>query len=76
MKFDRTNVPYRLLNLQHNLWGDFHVGQNGLRTNTLGLRLVRNSVDGLTELDPRAAPEVIMADYAFGLVFMEAGVTR
>ena len=75
MKFDRTNAPYRLLNLQHNLWGDFYVGFNGIRTNTLGLRLVRGSIDGLTKIDPRAAPDTIFADYAVGLLFLEASKT-
>ena len=76
MKFDRTNVPDRLLFLQHNLWGDFTVGWNPVRTNTLGLRLVRGSVDGLTKIDPRAAPDTIFADYAFGLLLIETPVTR
>lgn len=70
MQFDRTNTPYRLLFLQNNLWGDYSVGWYPVRTNTLGLRLVPGSVDGITNIDPRPSPE-IFAHYGFGLLFTE-----
>ena len=67
MRFDKTNAHLRLLYLQDNLWGDFTVGWNPIRSNTLELRLVRGSVDGLTQIDLRAFPE----DIALGLLFSE-----
>jgi hypothetical protein len=55
--------------MQDNLWGDFTVGWNPIRSNTLGLRLVRGSVDGLTQIDNLGTfPE----DIALGLLFVEA----
>jgi hypothetical protein len=70
MRFDKTNEPLRLLNLQDNLWGDFTIGWNPIRSNTLGLRLVDGSIDGLTYIDPRFDDG--FANYAFGLLFLEA----
>ena len=70
MRFDKTNEPLRLLNLQDNLWGDFTIGWNPIRSNTLGLRLVDGSIDGLTKIDPRFDDG--FANYAFGLLFLEA----
>ena len=67
MRFDNTNEPLRLLYMQDNLWGDFTVGWNPIRSNTLGLRLVRGSVDGLTQIDLGTFPE----DIAMGLLFVE-----
>ncbi len=68
MGFDNTNDHLRLLYMQDNLWGDFTVGWNPVRSNTLGLRLVRGSVDGLTQIDNLwAFPE----DIALGLLFVE-----
>ena len=61
-----------MLFLQNNLYGDFTIGWNPVRSNTLGLRLVRGSVDGITHLDPRAAPEMFFTNYGFGLLFLEA----
>ena len=67
MRFDTTNEPLRLLYMQDNLWGDYTVGWNPVRYNTLGLRLVRGSVDGLTQIDNLGAfPE----DIALGLLFV------
>ena len=68
MRFDNTNEPLRLLYMQDNLLGDFTVGWNPIRSNTLGLRLVRGSVDGLTQIDLGTFPE----DIALGLLFVEA----
>ena len=69
MRFDNTNEPLRLLYMQDNLWGDFTVGWNPVRSNTLGLRLVRGSVDGLTQIDNLGTfPE----DVTLGLLFVEA----
>ncbi len=51
MRFDKTNDPVRLLFLQDNLWGDFRIGWNPIRSNRLGLSLVRGSVDGLTKIE-------------------------
>ena len=68
MRFDNTNDHLRLLYLQDNLWGDYTVGWNPIRSNTLGLRLVRGSVDGLKQIDLGAFPE----DNALGLLFVEA----
>ncbi len=70
MRFDKTNEPLRILNLQDDLWGDFIVGWNLVRSNTLGLRLVDGSIDGLTQLDPRFGGG--FTSYAFGLLFLEA----
>ncbi len=67
MRFDNTNDHLRLLYMQYNLWGDFTVGWNPIRSNTPGLRLVRGSVDGLTQIDLGAFPE----DIALGLLFVE-----
>ncbi len=49
MRFDNTKDHLRLVYLQDNLRGDFTVGWNPIRSNTLGLRLVRESVDGLKQ---------------------------
>ncbi len=69
MRFDTTNEPLRLLYMQDNLWGDFTVGWNPVRSNTLGLRLVRGSVDGLAQIDNLGTfPE----DIALGLLFVKA----
>ena len=69
MRFDKTNAHLRLLYLQDNLWGDFTVGWNPIRSNTLGLRLVRGCVDGLTQIEHIGTfPE----DIALGLLFVEA----
>ena len=70
MQFENTNEPLRLLNLQDNLWGDFTIGWNPVRSNTLGLRLVDGSIDGLTYIDPRFSGGI--TSYAFGLLFLEA----
>ena len=68
MRFDNSNDHLRLLYLQDNLWGDFTVGWNPIRFNTLGLlRLVRGSVGDLTQIDLGAFPE----DIALGLLFTE-----
>jgi len=72
MRFDKTNLPLRLLNLQDNLYGDFTIGWNLARSNTLGFRLVDGSIDGLTKINPRFADG--FTSYAFGLLFLEAGV--
>ena len=52
MRFDKTNIPLRSLNLQDNLWGDFTNGWNLITSNTLGFRLVNGSIDGLIQIDP------------------------
>jgi hypothetical protein len=70
MRFDKTNLPLRLLNLQDNLLGYFIVGWNPVRSNTLGFRLVDGSIDGLTKIDPRFDDGI--TSYAFGLLFLEA----
>ena len=70
MRFDKTNEPLRILNLQENLWGDFTIGWNPVRSNTLGFRLVDGSIDGLTKIDPRFSGG--FTNYAFGLLFLEA----
>ena len=66
MRFDNTNDHLRLLYLQETLWGDFTVGWNPTRSNSLGLRLVRGSVDGITQIDLGTFPE----DIALGLLFV------
>ena len=68
MRFANTNDHLRLLFLQDNLWGDFTIGWNPIRTNTLGLRLVRGSVDGLTQIENLGA---FTEDIALGLLFTE-----
>ncbi len=69
MRFDNTNGHLRLLFLQNNLWGHFAAGWNPIRSNTLGMRLLRGSVDGLTQIDNFGTfPE----DIALGLLFVEA----
>ncbi len=68
MRFDNTNDHLGLLYLQDNLWGDSTVGWNPIRSNTLGMQLVRGSVDGLTQIDFGTFPE----DIALGLLFVEA----
>ncbi len=69
MQFDNTNDHLRLLYLQNNLWGDFTVGCNPIRSNPLGLRLVRGSDDGLTQINNLGTfPE----DIALGFLFVEA----
>ena len=69
MRFAQTHDHVRLLFMQDKLWGDFTVGWNPIRSNTLGLRLVRGSVDGLTQIDNLVTfPE----DIALGLLFVEA----
>ncbi len=70
MRFDKTNEPLKLLYLQDNLWGDFTVGWNPIRSNTLGLRLVNGSIYGLTQIDPRFDNGI--TNYALGLLFLEA----
>lgn len=72
MNFDRTNDPRRLYLLQTNLYGDYTAG-NGIRTNSLGHRLVDGSIAGLTDLvAPHAGvPEEIFMEYFLGLVFLE-----
>ena len=67
MRFDNTNEPLRLLYMQDNLWNDFTVGWNPVRINTLGLRLVRGSVDGLTQIALEKFPD----DIALGLLLVE-----
>ena len=64
MRFDRTNDQLRLLFLQDNLWGDFTIGWNPIRSNSLGLSLVRGSVDGLTKIETSDFTE-----YSLGLMF-------
>ena len=71
MRFYKTNEPLKLLYLQDNLWGDFTVGWNPVRSNTLGLRLVNGSIDGLTQIDPRFV-DGFATSYALGLLFLEA----
>ncbi len=71
MRFDKTNETLKLLFLQNNLWGDFTVGWNPIRSNTLGLRLVNGSIDGLTQIDPRFV-DGFTTSYALGLLFLEA----
>ena len=70
MRFDKTNLPLRILNLQDDLWGDFTIGWNPVRSNTLGFRLVHGSIDGLTKINPRFGGG--FASYAFGLLFLKA----
>ncbi len=65
MRFDKTNYPLRLLFLQDNLWGDFTVGWNPIRTNNIGLTLVRGTVDGLTKIES----SVGFPEFALGLIF-------
>ena len=49
--------------------GRFHGRMDPVRSNTLGLWLVRGSVDGLTQIDNLGTfPE----DIALGLLFVEA----
>ena len=67
MRFDNINDRLRLLYMQDNLWGDFLVGWNPIRSNSLGLRLARGSVDGITQIDLGFFPE----DIALGLLFVE-----
>ena len=64
MPFDKTNDLLRLLILQDNLWGDFTIGWNPIRSNSLGLSLVRGSVDGLTKIET-----FDFTEYALGLIF-------
>ena len=71
MRFENTNASLRLLNLQYNLWGDYHVGWYPARSNTLGLSLVRNSVDGLTQIDPQVGGGVSLSNYTLGLILLE-----
>ncbi len=67
MRFDNTNDHLRLMYMQDNPWGDFTVGCYPIRPNTL--RLVRGSVDGLTQIDNLGTfPD----DIALGLLFVEA----
>ena len=68
MWFDTTNEPLRMLCMQDNLWGDFTVGWNPIRSNSLGLRLVRGGVDSITQIDLGTFP----GDIALGLLFVEA----
>ena len=69
MRFDNTNDHLRLLYMQDNIWDDFTVGWNPIHSNTLGLRLVRGSVDGLKQIDNLGTfPE----DIVLGLLFVEA----
>ena len=70
MDFERTNDRRRLLLLQNNLYGDFSAGWNGIRTNSLGHRLVRGCIEGLSEIDffPSLAG---FGDWFLGLVFLE-----
>jgi hypothetical protein len=70
MKFDKPNKPLRILNLQDNLWGDYTIGWNPVRSNTLGFRLVSGRIDGLTQIDPRFVGG--FTSYALGLLFLEA----
>ena len=70
MRFDKTNEPLKLLYLQDNLWGDFTIGWNPVRSNTVGLRFVNGGIDGLTKIDPRFDDG--FTNYALGLLFLEA----
>jgi hypothetical protein len=70
MRFDKTNEPLKLLYLQDTSWGDFTVGWNPVRSNTLGFRLVNGSIDGLTQIDPGFVDG--FTSYALGLLFIEA----
>ena len=63
MQFDKTNDKLRLFFLQDNLWGDFTIGWNPVKSNGLGLSLVRGSVNGLTKIGNSDFTE-----YALGLV--------
>ena len=68
MRFDNTNDHLRLLYMQDNLWGDFTVGWNPVRSISLGLRLVVGGIDGLTQIEHTVTfPE----DIALGLLFVE-----
>ncbi len=69
MRFDKTYEPLRLFNLQDNLWGDFTIGWNPVRSNTLEFRLVDGSINGLTKIDPRCGGRI--TSYALGLLFLE-----
>ena len=70
MIFDRTNDPRRLLLLQNNLFGDYSAGWNGIRTNSLGHRLVRGSIEGLGEIE--FSPSLGgFGEYSLGLLFLE-----
>ena len=71
MNFDRTNDPRRLLLLQNNLFGDYLVGWNGVRTNSLGHRLVSGSIEGLSEIEFSPSLDGF-GDWFVGLVFLEA----
>ena len=51
MRFDKKNDHLRPLYMKDNLWGGFTVGWNHVRSNSLGLRLVRGGVDGLTQIE-------------------------
>jgi len=70
MRFDKTNEPLRIFNLQDNTWGDFTIGWNPVRSNTLGFRLVNGSIDSLTQIDLSFDDGFV--SYAFGLLFLEA----
>ena len=70
MRFDKTNEPLILLNLQDNLWGDFTIEWKHVRSNTLGFRLVNGSIHGLTQINPRLVGG--FTSYALVLLFLEA----
>ena len=71
MRFDNKNDHLRLVFLQDNLWGDFTVGWNPIWSNTLGLRLVRGSVGGLTQIDLGTFPDI-----ALGLLITESWIVH
>ena len=73
MRFKKTNEPLILLKLHDNLWGDFTIGWNPVISNTLGVRLVNGSIDGLTQIDPRLVN--VLTIYALGLLFLKAWIT-
>ena len=50
MRFKNTNDNLRRLFMVDNLCGDFTVGWNPIRSNSLGLRLVRGCVYSLTQI--------------------------
>ena len=65
MRFDKINDHLRLLFLQDNLWGDYTIGWNPIRSNSFGLTLVRGTADGLTKLES----SVGFPEFALGLTF-------
>ena len=67
MRFDKTHDELRLLFLQDNLWGDFTIGWKPIRSKSLGFRLVRGSIDGITKIETSDFTE-----NALGLIFRDS----